>query len=287
MPGGVVAWASAPEVLARNSLLRAADYISKGIFMIDWMCCARGQKLHAWNRRAIVQVTPEPFAFLKSGLDAALTLKSVSALSSGANFLPMRLKLYCNRFAHFKDALVCSVSCPYRTRCQDFALFYDANRRDVDSLVEDYFAQRTATAPQRPLALASTHVEMRELIRLEVKREMAEALYIWIGKDDQAELLEHEEIIRRAERGSKAKNIYKVSQEMELRYQLVPRKRIEKAKRVVAAQEERAAARRTSRRPRPVAIEPPAPLAPVVPVNTSTTQPRRTRARIAKAVGER
>ena len=40
----------------------------------------------------------------------------------------MRLKLYCNRYTHFKDALVCSVNCVYRTRCDDFALFYDANR---------------------------------------------------------------------------------------------------------------------------------------------------------------
>ena len=199
----------------------------------------------------------------------------------------MRLKLYCNRYAHFKDALVCSVSCPYRTRCQDFALFYDENRGAVDSIVEDYFAVRNE-AQQRPLSLAATvAVEMRELIRLEVKREMAEASYIWIGKDDQAELLELEEIIRRAERGAKAKNIYKVAQEMELRYQLVPRKRIEKAKRTVAAEQERAAARRTSRRPRPVAVEPPTPLAPVAPVNAATTQPRRSRTRIAKAVGER
>ncbi|HEX8845021.1 MAG TPA: hypothetical protein VF791_10280 [Pyrinomonadaceae bacterium] len=198
----------------------------------------------------------------------------------------MRLKLYCNRFGHFKDALVCSVNCPYRTRCQDFALFYDANRAGVDALVEEYFAARIDTAP-RPLALASTSaVEMRELIRLEVKREMAEASYIWIGKDDQAELLELDEIIRRAERGAKAKNIYKVAQEMELRYQLVPRKRIEKAKRVVAAEAERAAAR-NNRRPRPVAVEPPTPLAPVAAANLAAPAPRRTRTRVAKAVGER
>src|SRR5438270_12079044 len=203
----------------------------------------------------------------------------------------MRLKLYCNRYGHFKDALVCSVNCPYRTRCQDFALFYDANRAGVDALVEDYFAARSSSqTTQRarlPVLATTVAVEMRELIRLEVKREMAEASYIWIGKDDQAELLELDEIIRRAERGAKAKNIYKVSQEMELRYQLVPRKRIEKAKRTVAAEQERAAARRTSRRPRPVAVEPPTPLAPVAPVNTAATQPRRTRTRIAKAVGER
>lgn len=175
---------------------------------------------------------------------------------------PMRLKLYCNRYAHFKDAIVCSVNCPYRTRCQDFALFYDANREDVDALVEGYFAARNE--PKRPtrslpVLVAKTAAGMRELIRLEVKREMPEAAYIWIGKDDQAELLELDEIIRRAERGAKAKNIYRVAQEMELRYQLVPRKRIEKAKRVVAAEAERAAAR-SGRRPRPVAVTPPVPL---------------------------
>jgi hypothetical protein len=191
----------------------------------------------------------------------------------------MRLKLYCNRYAHFKDALVCSVNCPYRTRCQDFALFYDANRQSVDALVEDYFAER-AGAPQRarlPVLAMTSAAGMRELIRLEVKREMPEASYIWIGKDDQAELLELDEIIRRAERGAKAKNIYRVAQEMELRYQLVPRKRIEKAKRVVAAEAERAAAR-SRRGPRPVAVEPPAPLGVVAPEASVTPLPtRRTR----------
>jgi hypothetical protein len=199
----------------------------------------------------------------------------------------MRLKLYCNRYGHFKDAIVCSVNCPYRTRCQDFALFYDVNREGVDAVVEDYFAARNGSTRERPRLPALAAAQMRELIRLEVKREMAEASYIWIGKDDQAELLELEEIIRRAERGAKAKHIYRVAQEMELRYQLVPRKRIEKAKRVVAAEAERTAARKDSRRPRPVPVEPPAPLAPVAAVTAATPATRRTRTRIAKAVGER
>jgi hypothetical protein len=135
------------------------------------------------------------------------------------------------------------------------------------------------------LVSAATAVEMRKLLRLEVKREMPEAMFIWIGKDDHAELLELDEIIRRAERGSKAKNIYKVAQEMELRFQLVPRKRIEKAKRTAAADAERAAAR--SRKPlRPVAVETPAPLAPVAAAD-SHAPARRSRTRVAKAVGER
>src|SRR5206468_4315071 len=61
----------------------------------------------------------------------------------------MRLKLYCNRYGHFKDALVCSVSCVYRTRCNDFALFYDANRADVDSLVADYYDARRGREGQK------------------------------------------------------------------------------------------------------------------------------------------
>jgi hypothetical protein len=200
----------------------------------------------------------------------------------------MSLRLYCNRYTHFKDPLVCSVVCPYRTRCQDFALFYDAHREDVDAGVENYFAGR-ALNPQRPrtLVAANATADMRALIRLEVKREMAEATYIWIGKDDQAEVLELDEIIRRAERGAKAKTIYRIAQEMELRFQLVPRKRIEKAKREVAAEMERATARRKASRPRPVAVEmPPAPAA-AQDHPASATARRPSRPRIAKVAGER
>src|ERR1051326_2913274 len=206
----------------------------------------------------------------------------------------MRLKLYCNRYAHFKDALVCSVNCVYRTRCNDFALFYDANRAGVDSLVAEYYdarrsregERRSEASPTDDAALA--HVapvarpeDLRKLIRLEVLREMAESLYIWVDKEDRAELLETNEVLRRAERGQKAKHIYRVSQEMELRYQLVPRKRIEKAKRGAEAEAERAEARRnrrTNTRPAPVPF--PAPVS-----NDATAEapaPRRARARASR-----
>src|SRR5438105_5214871 len=202
----------------------------------------------------------------------------------------MRLKLYCNRYAHFKDALVCSVSCVYRTRCDDFALFYDEHRADVDALVADYYAARreregqkkpgaAAPAGASRVAPVARPEELRKLIRLEVLREMAESLYIWVDKEDRAELLETGEVIRRAERGQKAKHIYRVSQEMELRYQLVPRKRIEKAKRTAAVEVERTEARRTRRtnaRPAPVPF--PAPVA-ASDTSAEAPAPRRARAR--------
>ena len=214
----------------------------------------------------------------------------------------MRLKLYCNRYGHFKDALVCSVSCLYRTRCQDFALFYDEHRERVDVLVADYYAGRRGNEHQLSPAAASrslpvvsiarpiaTAVDMRELISLEVKQEMAEAAYIWVDKEGRAELLGHEEVLRRAARGTKPQTIYKVAQEMELKFQLVPRKRIEKARRLAEVEEERAVARRQRRTAAKAASLPafdeveeaaPASIAP----SSADAAPRRTRRRTLKAV---
>ncbi len=208
----------------------------------------------------------------------------------------MRLKLYCNRYAHFKDALVCSVNCIYRTRCRDFALYYDEHRTDVDALVENYFAERTSSskASQKKATLAilpePITADARALIRLEVKREMPQPAYIWIGKEDQAELLELDEVIKRAERGAKAKHIYKVAQEMELRFQLVPRKIVDKAKRTAAAEAERQLGRATARRSRNLrplaAVDSPAQPVAASTETPATAAPRRTRARVAKVVGE-
>jgi len=201
----------------------------------------------------------------------------------------MRLKLYCNRYGHFKDALVCSVNCVYRTRCNDFALFYDEHRPEVDGLVSDYYdARRGQSEPRAAKDSTLVHIqpvarpeEMRKLIRLEVLREMAESFYIWIDKEDRAELLETADVLRRAERGQKAKSIYRVAQEMELRYQLVPRKRIEKAKRVAEAAAERAEARRTRRTPAPAPVPFPAPVA-AEDSEREAPAPRRTRARAGR-----
>ena len=207
----------------------------------------------------------------------------------------MSLKLYCNRYGHFKDALVCSVNCAFRTRCNDFALFYDEHRAEVDGLVSDYYDARRGQGPSGPSAEAGDSTltrirpvarpeEMRKLIRLEVLREMAESFYIWIDKEDRAELLETADVLRRAERGQKAKSIYRVAQEMELRYQLVPRKRIEKARRVAEAAAERADARRTRRPPaRPTAPVPfPAPVAADDSEREAPPAPRRARARAGR-----
>lgn len=204
----------------------------------------------------------------------------------------MRLKLYCNRFTHFKDALVCSVNCGYRTRCRDFALFYDEHRDDVDTVVANYFAARQKHGgAEKPAArslplLTAPIVEPVGLIRLEVKKEMN--AFVWINQDDRAEVMDMDELLRRAESGTKAKHIYKVAQEMELRFQLVPRKGIEKAKRLAAATAAAETGRAVARRARNGAGEQNAlPPAPVVEQDNENFTTRRARTRTAKAGGEK
>ena len=205
----------------------------------------------------------------------------------------MRLKLYCNRYAHFKDALVCSVSCAYRTRCRDFALFYDAHRDATDALVADYYsARQTEVASSVPRRTVLPVAALNQLIKLEVKR-VLEATYVWVGADDRAETLSTEEVIARAERGLKAKHIYKVAQEMELKFQLVPRRGIDKAKREASRETYVQAARRaaSSSVARPRLIEPEthaAPVAATVPtVETNVAAPPARRRRVARVAGER
>lgn len=209
----------------------------------------------------------------------------------------MRLKLYCNRYAHFKDALVCSVNCGYRTRCRDFALFYDEHRDNVDTLVANYFEARKQQGEQSPLVpaaralpvLAAPAIEPVGLIRLEVKKEMN--AFVWIGQDDRAEVMDLDELLRRAEGGIKAKHIYKVAQEMELRFQLVPRKGIEKAKRLAAATAAAETGRAAARRARgSAAVEQTAIdvlASPTAPQENGNAATRRTRSRAVKVGSEK
>jgi len=222
--------------------------------------------LHSQNKHAIFAVTPERLRMRLTGAHGTRVRSGLAVLPPQVRLVkPMGLKLYCNRYGHFKDALVCSVNCPYRTRCGDFALFYDEHRDDIDALVGNYYDGRRAKETHAPPVVVASRrslpvvvvpvmkpvatgvVNMRELIRLEVKREMAEATYIWIDKDGRAELLGQEEVLRRAARGTKPLTIYKVAQEMELKFQLVPRKRIERARRLAEVEAERTVARRTRR----------------------------------------
>lgn len=59
---------------------------------------------------------------------------------------------------------------------------------------------------------------------LEVATVMKGEMYLAVPADNQPSVMDRDEIVRRAEKGERFLKIYRISHEMELKYQLVPKK---------------------------------------------------------------
>lgn len=118
--------------------------------------------------------------------------------------------IYCQRHRHFKDTLVCALACPYSLKCPSFKGFLTEHR--------DEFAQRIDAY------LAAHPGKFTKHFYLEVIHTMKEELFLALDHENKPSLLGRDDLIRMAEKGIKFLKIYRVSQEMELRYQLVPKK---------------------------------------------------------------
>ncbi len=205
----------------------------------------------------------------------------------------MRLKLYCNRYGHFKDALglLGQLRLPHAL-CNDFALFYDEHRADVHALVSDLPPARRGQA-RNDAPRAGTDSALVQIHPVASPRRCA-SLHTPPGFKRDGRILftsgstrnpapqpldSYAYMLRRVRPEGERHDL--LSHEMELRYQLVPRKRIEKAKPVAEAAAERAEARRT-RRTSAAAFSFPAPLPAAEHSEREAPAPRRARARAGR-----
>jgi len=117
--------------------------------------------------------------------------------------------IYCPRFRHFKDVLVCRINCPVSRKCPVFRELEKHNRADLEARLEAYLAAH----PNR----------YARLFYLEVIHTMKDEMFLVLDAENKPHLLKREDVLQRAEKGERFKGIYKISQEMELRYQLVPK----------------------------------------------------------------
>lgn len=119
--------------------------------------------------------------------------------------------IYCPRNRHFKDVLVCSVSCAHSSKCrpyQDRVHSLDAQdelERRVDRYLEEH--------PGR----------FEKCYSLEIVKIMKEETYLVFERDGGTKLLSRTELMQLAEKGNRYTRIYRVTHEMELQYRLVPR----------------------------------------------------------------
>jgi hypothetical protein len=117
--------------------------------------------------------------------------------------------VYCPRFTHFKDTLVCRLNCPSARRCGIFQEYAAVHGPDLEERIAAYLAQRPGRFDRQ--------------FSLEVKSIMKEETFMVVDEEGKTQLMKREEILRLAEKGGHFRHIYRISHEMELRYQLVPK----------------------------------------------------------------
>lgn len=127
--------------------------------------------------------------------------------------------VYCPRFKHFKDTLVCRLNCPSARRCRVFQDYAALHGPALEERIAEYLAQRPGRFDRQ--------------FSLEVKSHMKEEMFMVVDEEGKTQLMKREEILKLAEKGGHFRHIYRISHEMELRYQLVPKQ--EKASRRSAA----------------------------------------------------
>jgi hypothetical protein len=132
---------------------------------------------------------------------------------------PRSLKIHCPAFNHIKNTIVCSLCCSLRDRCKEFQQFYAINREAQDDVVNDYILSHSRLPSDSLLIIQYSLVVLRKM----------NDTYIWIDKDDRAEVLTLEQVLLAAEEGRKPKYIFLAKQELALRYQLVPKSRREES----------------------------------------------------------
>ena len=117
--------------------------------------------------------------------------------------------VYCPKYKHFKDTLVCRLNCPSARRCRVFQDYLRVNDAEFTARLDAYLIRHPGRYERQ--------------FYLEVLRVVKEDVYLVIDTAGKPVMIKKTEILLRAEKGERFPHIYKISSEMELRYQLVPK----------------------------------------------------------------
>ena len=131
------------------------------------------------------------------------------------------MRLHCNTFGHWKDILICSMSCPYTERCKQFQKWQEEgdNKVQMWNRIMDYLRKHPNNAYElllNPIASKKT----REKV---VKRYVC-------SRDDEIKILDEEEITQHLLDGVMFDEIFELGREMEVQIRLVPAGKTKKTK---------------------------------------------------------
>ena len=121
------------------------------------------------------------------------------------------MNIYCQFNHHFKDVLVCKLTCPREFKCPEFQKLYDEKGREIRWLLFKYMEKY----PDK---------EYKIMLIPKKGRKPTMKQYICI-REGNIELLKEEELVEKTKNGEFFQSYFEVGREMEISIKLVPKKK--------------------------------------------------------------
>jgi len=129
------------------------------------------------------------------------------------------MRIDCQTYGHWKDLLICAMSCPYTHRCKQFKRWKEDedNQEALWARVMNYITKH----PHHPYELILTPSSTKQRRNTE---DNAMKRFVCIQEDD-ISLLTEEEITQQLLQGTMFDEIFELGRAMELQIRLVPSKK--------------------------------------------------------------
>jgi len=137
------------------------------------------------------------------------------------------MRLHCNTFGHWKDVLICSMSCPYTQRCKQFTRWREEDEHET--LLWQRIINYMQDHPHNNYELIMTPMTSNK------KKENVVKQYVCI-QENQSQVLTEEEITENLLQGVKFEEIFEIGREMEVQIRLVPAKSKAKSKKITESE---------------------------------------------------
>jgi hypothetical protein len=129
------------------------------------------------------------------------------------------MRIDCQTYGHWKDLLICAMSCPYTFRCKQFAKW----KEDEDNLIalNERVMAYVTKYPHHPYELVFIPIKQKKTKDNVMKQFVC-------MRDGEIALLTEEEITQRLLEGTMFDEIFELGRGMELQIRLVPAKKTKK-----------------------------------------------------------
>lgn len=121
------------------------------------------------------------------------------------------MQIHCKTYGHWKNVLVCSMSCPHTERCKQFGRWRQEHSAELFQIVLEYI-------------LSHPHHEYEILFLPRSRQQEKKMKQYACVREGQVEILTEEDITTQTLQGTVFEQIFELGKEMEIQIRLVNKK---------------------------------------------------------------